>query len=90
MISLINIKDLYDLASKNCLDLLVIDANNITKNKNELENIGLKVIQYVMNNTISTEKEVLDIGKFLLHNKLEDVKTGQEPYKPTLQYYWNL
>ena len=73
-----NIKDLHDLAFQNCLDLSVIDSNNITKNKNELENVGLKVIQHVMNNTISTEKEALDIGKFLLHNKLEDVKTEQE------------
>lgn len=72
-----NIKDLHDLAFQNYLDLSVIDTNNITKNKNELENVGLKVIQHVMNNTISTEKEALDIGKFLLHNKLEDAK--EEP-----------
>lgn len=69
-----NIKDLHDLAFQNCLDLSVIDTYNITKSKNELENVGLKVIQHVMKNTISTEKEALDIGKFLLHNKLEDVK----------------
>lgn len=72
-----NIKDLHDLAFQNCLDLSVIDTNNITKSKKELENVGLKVIQHVMNNTISTEKEALDIGKFLLHNKLEDVKTEE-------------
>ena len=36
------------------------------------------VLTNVLNNTISTEKEALDIGKFLLHNKLEDVKTEQE------------
>ena len=80
-----NIKDLHDLAFQNCLDLSVIDSNNITKNKNELENVGLKVIQHVMNNTISTEKEALDIGKFLLHNKLEDVKTEELQTVHTLE-----
>ena len=79
-----NIKDLHDLSFQNCLDLSVIDTNNITKSKNELENVGLKVIQHVMNNTISTEKEALDIGKFLLHNKLEDAKTEQEQPLHTL------
>ena len=49
------------------------------------KNVGLKVIQHVMNNNISKEKEALDIGKFLLHNKLEDVKTEEEQYRPTLQ-----
>jgi hypothetical protein len=73
-----NIKDLYELAFKNCLDLssFSVDFNN---DKKELENAGLNVIKTIMSNCSISEKEALDIGKILLNNKLNsDVDTDND------------
>lgn len=70
-----SVKSLFDLILTNYLDFSDLTFSN---DKKELEDVGLDMVRRTIATSLVSNKDILDIAKLLLHNKISNTTSNDD------------